>query len=111
MLRFGSLLHMAAVVTDTALPGDPVKKEQPCPSDCSACHGICPSEAFDANGKFNQMTCVQYAVEHAIYPLALKNELGRKYIERVVNTAGHNYWLACNECLSFISCFRPFVLS
>jgi len=97
--KFGSLLRLAAVVTDAALPGDPVIKEQPCPSKCSACHQVCPSEAFDANGKFSKINCMQYAIKHAIYPLALKDEVGLKHIERVVNTAGYNYWLACDECL------------
>ena len=28
-----------------------------------------------------------------IYPLALKTEKGLQQIERVINTAGYNYWL------------------
>jgi epoxyqueuosine reductase QueG len=45
------------------------------------------------------MDCLGYLVKHAIYPLALKTEKGLKQIERVINTAGYNYWLTCNECL------------
>ena len=26
-------------------------------------------------------------------------EKGPQQIERVINTAGYNYWLTCNECL------------
>lgn len=58
-----------------------------------------PSNTFDDGGKFNAMTCVQYSIKHAIYPLALKDEKGLKYLERVINTAGYNYWLACDECI------------
>ena len=45
------------------------------------------------------MKCLGYAIKHAIYPLALKDEAGLKNIERVINTAGHDYWIACNECV------------
>ena len=31
--------------------------------------------------------------------LALKDEQVLKHIERVINTAGNDYWLACDECL------------
>jgi epoxyqueuosine reductase QueG len=60
---------------------------------------VCPSKAFDENGKFNKMTCLGYSVKHAIYPLALNSEEGLKKIERVINTAGHNYWIDCDECV------------
>ena len=42
---------------------------------------------------------MRYTIKHAMYPLAFKDEIGLKHIERVINTAGYNYWLACDECL------------
>lgn len=39
------------------------------------------------------------SLKHAIYPIALKDEQGLKNIERIINTAGYNYWLKCDECL------------
>ena len=59
----------------------------------------CPSGALQEDGSFKKMDCLGYLVKHAIYPLALKDEQGIKQIERVINTAGYNYWLTCNECL------------
>jgi epoxyqueuosine reductase len=97
--RYGSLLRLGAVVTSAELPGDPLMDETPCPRECNACSQVCPSKAFGDGGKFHKMVCLQYSIKHAIYPLALKDEQGLKRIERVINTAGHNYWLACDECL------------
>lgn len=76
-----------------------VKAALPCPENCSACQEKCPPNAFDGDGKFQKMTCLVHTIKHAIYPLALNSEKGMKNIERVINTAGYNYWLACNECL------------
>ena len=98
--KYGSLLRLAAVVTSAAIPADPLPQDVvPCPPGCSACIKICPSKAFDEQGIFHKMTCMPYSVKHAIYPLALNTEEGLKHIERVINTAGHNYWLACDECV------------
>ncbi len=97
--KFGSLLRLGAVVTNAELPGDHIIKDDPCPPKCTACQQVCPSKAYEGEGKFNKMICLRYSIKHAIYPLALKDELGLKNIERVINTAGYNYWLACDECL------------
>jgi len=98
--KYGSLLRLAAVVTSAAIPGDKLlSAELPCPPSCRACMKVCPSKAFDENGNFQKMTCLAYAIKHAIYPLALKTEEGLKNIERVINTAGHNYWIDCDECV------------
>jgi epoxyqueuosine reductase len=97
--QFGSLLRLGAVVTDAAVEADPLLPPDPCPSHCTACARACPSKAFDANGKFNKMTCLGHTIKHAIYPLALQSEAGLKKIERVINTAGHNYWIDCDECV------------
>ena len=98
--KYGSLLRLAAVVTSAPIPGDKLLPEElPCPPTCRACMKICPSRAFDENGNFQKMTCLTYAIKHAIYPLALKTEEGLKNIERVINTAGHNYWIDCDECV------------
>jgi hypothetical protein len=35
----------------------------------------------------------------AIYPFTLKDELGLKPMERMINTTGHEYWLECDEGL------------
>jgi hypothetical protein len=45
------------------------------------------------------MTCLAKIIKHAIYPLSFQTAEDFKHIERVVNTAGNNYWLACNTCL------------
>ncbi|MFC1886781.1 4Fe-4S double cluster binding domain-containing protein [Thermodesulfobacteriota bacterium] len=97
--KFGTLLRPGAVVTSAEFEGDPIIEEDPCPEKCDACFKACPSKALNKDGPFKKMDCLRYLVKHAIYPLALKSEKGLKNIERVVNTAGYNYWLTCNECL------------
>lgn len=97
--QFGSLLRLGAVITSAEMPGDPLEEEMPCPDNCSLCHRKCPPGAFGENGRFDKMNCLGHTIKHAVYPLALKDEAGLAHIERVINTAGYNYWLACNECL------------
>ncbi|MDP2853970.1 MAG: reductive dehalogenase domain-containing protein [Smithellaceae bacterium] len=97
--QYGSLLRLGAVVTDAVIEADPLLPPDPCPPNCTACSKACPAKAFDADGKFNKMTCLGRTIKHAIYPLALNSEAGLKNIERVINTAGHNYWIDCDECL------------
>jgi epoxyqueuosine reductase len=94
--RYGSLLRLAAVVTNVKIPGDPII-EALCPPGCNACQEACPASAFQ-NGFFNKAICLAYSIRHAIYPLALQDERGRKNIEIVVNTAGYNAWIKCYEC-------------
>lgn len=96
---YGARLRLAAVVTDAEMPGDPVMDEDPCPKKCRACQQSCPAGAFDADGDFHKMTCLPHTIKHAIYPLALKGENAGQHIERVVNTAGYDYWLDCDECV------------
>jgi epoxyqueuosine reductase len=97
--RYGSLLRLGAVVTDAVIDPDPLLPPDPCPPNCSACFRACPAKAFDENGRFSKMTCLGHSIKHAIYPLALQSEAGLKKIERVINTAGHNYWIDCDECI------------
>ncbi len=97
--EFGSRLRFAAVVTNAELPGDAVIETDPCPPKCSACRKACPSGAFNESGAFQKLTCLGHTIKHAIYPIALKDEAGRKNIERIINTAGYDYWIACDECL------------
>ena len=40
-----------------------------------------------------------FTIKHAIYPLALRDAEGFRHIERVIHTAGYDYWLDCDECL------------
>ena len=96
---FGSLLRLGAVVTDLPILGDEVLAGDPCPAHCRACIKACPAQAFDENGQFNKSTCLSYTIKHAIYPIALKDEKARAQIERVINTAGYDYWVACCECI------------
>lgn len=103
----GTMLRLGAVVTDAELPGDERNDAFPCPERCGACHKACPSDAFNNAGEFAKMTCLGHTIKHAIYPLALKDELGLKNIERVINTAGYNYWLTCNECVRVCPNNRP----
>ncbi len=97
--EYGTLLRLGAVVTSAALPGDPVIEEEPCPEECNACLETCPHEAFVKDGSFNKLTCMFNIIKHGIYPLALQSEEGMKNIEMIINTAGYNYWLKCDECL------------
>jgi epoxyqueuosine reductase QueG len=97
--KYGTLLRPGAVVTNVEIPGDPMIEDDPCPEKCDACFKACPSGALQTDGSFKKMDCLGYLVKHAIYPLALKTEKGLQQIERVINTAGYNYWLTCNECL------------
>lgn len=96
---FGGLIRFGAVVTSMEIPGDPVIDSDPCPPNCSACRDACPSQALDASGEFNKLVCLGHTIKHAIYPLALKNEADLKHIERIINTAGYDYWIECDECL------------
>lgn len=104
--QYGSRLRLAAVVTDAALPPDPVNDALPCPPRCNACQKACPPQAFK-EGQFQKMTCLQHTIKHAIYPIALKDPAGLKHIERVINTAGHDYWLDCNACMQVCPLNRP----
>ncbi|MEW6351050.1 MAG: 4Fe-4S double cluster binding domain-containing protein [Thermodesulfobacteriota bacterium] len=97
--RFGTLLRLGAVITSAELPGDPMNTQSPCPDKCSACVKACPNKAFLDDGTFQKMTCLAKTIKHAIYPLAFQTPEGLKQIERVVNTAGYNYWLDCHRCL------------
>lgn len=97
--EYGSLLRLGAVITSMRLPADPLIEGDPCPEKCNLCQKACPCQAFDAEGRFSKLTCLQHIAKHAIYPIALKDEIGFKNIERVINTAGYNYWLECHECL------------
>lgn len=97
--KYGSLIRLGAVVTSMKLPGDSVIESDPCPEKCTLCQTACPSGAFDDQGNFSKLTCLQHIAKHAIYPIALKDEVGLRNIERVINTAGYNYWLECDECL------------
>lgn len=94
----GTMLRLGAVVTDAEFEGDPLNDKFPCPERCGACRTACPSGAFNDAGQFAKLTCLGHTIKHAIYPLALKDPQGLKHIERVINTAGYNYWLACDEC-------------
>ncbi len=96
--RFGSLLRLGAVVTAAPLPGNEPMKEEPCPPECLACQEACPAGAFP-DGSFQKMVCLGHTIKHAIYKLALKNAEDLQYVERIINTAGYNYWIDCDECL------------
>ncbi|HLZ18597.1 MAG TPA: 4Fe-4S double cluster binding domain-containing protein [Smithellaceae bacterium] len=96
---YGARLRLSAVVTSAEMPGNPVVNADPCPEKCRACLTVCPVAAFAQDGSFKKMTCLSRSVKHAIYPLALKDAEGLKHIERVINTAGHDYWLDCDECM------------
>ena len=96
--RFGSLLRLGAVITNAKLPGEPLLEKDPCPPGCHACQKACPALAYKT-GSFQKMTCLAYTIRHGIYPLALRDDTGRKNIETIINTAGYNYWLKCTECM------------
>jgi epoxyqueuosine reductase len=97
--QFGTLLRLGAVVTDAELPGDSAIPRDPCPEQCDACVNACPPNALKETGEFKKMTCLAHTIKHAIYPIAFNTPEGFKHIERVVNTAGYNYWLDCDRCL------------
>jgi len=97
--RYGTLLRFGAVVTSAELPGDPISHESPCPDECAACSKACPAKAFAENGSFQKMKCLAHTIKHAIYPLAFRTPEDFKHMGRVINTAGYNYWLTCNNCM------------
>lgn len=96
---YGARLWLGAIVTNAKIQGTPVIETDPCPPKCQACRQHCPAQAFTEAGDFQKMTCMPHTIKHAIYPLALKTPEGLKNIERVINTAGYDYWLACDECV------------
>jgi epoxyqueuosine reductase len=95
---YGSRLRFGAVVTSAELHGDPIVEADPCSPNCSACIKACPASAFDDKGEFRKLVCLGHTIKHAIYPIALKDEAGLRNIERVINTAGYDYWIACSTC-------------
>ena len=96
----GALLRLGAVITTLEIEGDPLMDDMPCPEDCTACIKACPVNAIkDERKEFEKMACLAHTIKHAIYPLALKNAEGLKRIERVINTAGYDYWLDCFNCV------------
>ena len=98
--KYGALLRLGAVITTAEIEGDPLMDDMPCPEDCTACMKACPVHAIkQTREQFEKMTCLAYAIKHAIYPLALGTEEGIKRIERVINTAGYDYWLECFSCV------------
>jgi epoxyqueuosine reductase QueG len=97
--QYGAMLRLGAVVTSAELPGSEVIQDHPCPEKCMACMESCPVQAFSDEGSFDKMKCLLATIKHAIYPLALKEPGAMEHIERIVNTAGYNYWLKCNKCL------------
>ena len=98
--KHGGLLRWGAVITSLEIEGDPLMDDMPCPEDCTACIKACPVNAIkDERKEFEKMACLAHTIKHAIYPLALKNEEGLKRIERVINTAGYDYWLECFNCV------------
>jgi epoxyqueuosine reductase len=96
--KYASFLRFGAVVTAAQLPGDPFIEEDPCPQECRACLESCPAGAFQ-DGAFQKLACTAHTIRHGIYPLALGDEAGLKNIQTIINTAGYNYWLKCDECL------------
>lgn len=105
--QYGTLLRWGAVVTSAEIEGDSMNEADPCPPGCELCHSACPHGAIGKEGDFQKMACLAATIKHAIYPLALKDERGLKNIERVINTAGHNYWLTCHECLKVCPSNNP----
>ncbi|MFP4476082.1 MAG: hypothetical protein ACLFOY_11045 [Desulfatibacillaceae bacterium] len=96
---YGTMLRFGAVVTTADLGTSPTMDYEPCPEGCTLCMDACPSESIGEDG-FMKMKCLGHTIKHAIYPLALNSPDAVRHIERVVNTAGYNYWLKCHECLT-----------
>ncbi len=96
--RFGAMLRLGAVVTSAPLPGSAPADWTPCPRGCNACAASCPVDALQGTS-FQKMACLGHTVKHGIYHLALGDAEGLKRIEMIINTAGYNYWLACDECV------------
>ncbi len=44
--QFGNRVHLVSVVTDVALPPDPLLDWQPCPRGCTLCLKACPANAI-----------------------------------------------------------------
>jgi epoxyqueuosine reductase len=96
--EFGSMLRFGAVITNAAIGGDLVVDKEPCPPDCNACVRACPSGALQ-KGSFKKMVCLGYSIKHGLYRPLLSDDYGRENIEMIINTAGYNYWIDCDECL------------
>jgi epoxyqueuosine reductase QueG len=105
--QYGTLLRLGAIVTNAEMEGDPLVEKDPCPPGCQLCIKACPAKAIDEYGDFQKMVCLGATIKHAIYPMALKDEKGLRNIERVINTAGYNYWLTCDECLKVCPSNNP----
>jgi len=110
----GALLRWGAVITTLKIKGDPMRDDMPCPEDCTACIKACPVNAIQNDReKFEKMICLNHTIKHAIYPLALVNldqlsdEEARKRLERVINTAGYDYWLECFNCVKACPLNKP----
>lgn len=96
--EYGALLRFGAVVTAAALPGDGVVEKDPCPPRCNACREARPPGAFPGgSSRRRHAWAMPSGTASTASPLG--DEEGLKRIEMIVNTAGCNYWIACDECV------------
>ncbi len=55
--QFGNRVHLVSIVTDVALPADPVLNWEPCPKGCTLCRKACPAGAIGENQQVDQAFC------------------------------------------------------
>jgi epoxyqueuosine reductase len=55
--HYGNRVHLVSVVTDVALPADPLMDWEPCPKGCTLCRKACPVGAIGENRQVDQALC------------------------------------------------------
>jgi ferredoxin len=55
--QFSNRVHLVSIVTDVALPADPVLDWEPCPKGCTLCRKACPVGAIAEDQQVDQSLC------------------------------------------------------
>lgn len=62
--RYGNMIWLGAVLTDSELACDAVVDRQFCPAGCRACQEACPANAISSDRLFSQRDCHKWAYKY-----------------------------------------------
>lgn len=55
--EFGVRMRIGALITAASLEGDSLLEGDPCPSGCTICMGLCPTDAISRDGRVSHLRC------------------------------------------------------